>query len=187
VPARAELRARESIVKVHLKPRLGHVPLAKLAPATVTDYFAELDMRGAPHVFKVLRAALNHAVRMDLILANPCDRVRPPRPAEFRPTLWTVEETIGFLAEVRNTRAGLYPLFLTEVTTGLRLGEILALTWRNIDLEARAMRMSGPARGEAAAVILRWRLSNQSLINTGWCNEQSANGARGESGRRDCV
>lgn len=137
-----ELRARESIVKVHLKPRLGHVPLAKLAPATIRDYFAGLNMRGAPHVFKVLRAALNHAVRMDLILANPCDRVTPPRPAEFRPTLWTVEETVRFLAVVRDMRPGLYPLFLTEVTTGLRLGEILALTWRSIDLDARVLRVT---------------------------------------------
>lgn len=131
-----EHRRREQIIRLYLKPRLGHIPLAKLAPATLTEFFTGLEGRSAYHVFKVLRAALNYAVRMDLILANPCDRVTPPRPAEFRPMLWTVEETIRFLDECRRTGPHHYPLFLTEIATGLRLGEILAVTWRNVDLQA---------------------------------------------------
>lgn len=131
-----ELRRRQSIIRVHLKPRLGHVPLAKLAPATIQEYVTGLTCRSAWHIFKVLRAALNHAVRMDLILSNPCDRVTAPRQPRHKPTLWTVEETVRFLAECRRSSPRWYPLFMTEVSTGLRLGELLALQWRDVNLDA---------------------------------------------------
>ena len=138
-----ELRRREQIVRLHLVPRLGHIPLAKLAPATIEDLFASLgENRSAYHVFKILRSALNHAVRTDLILANPCAKVTPPKPAEFHPMLWTVEETILFLRTCRDRAPHLYPLFLTEISTGLRLGELLALTWRHIDLDAGVIRVT---------------------------------------------
>lgn len=137
-----ELRRREEIVRIHLTPRLGHIPLAKLAPATIEDFFASLgENRSANHIFTVLRTALNHAVRTDLILANPCGKVTGPKPAVFHPTLWTVEETVRFLRRCQTDSPHLFPLFLTEISTGLRLGELLGLSWRNVDLETGVVRV----------------------------------------------
>lgn len=137
-----ELRRREQIIRLYLKPRLGHVPLAKLAPGTIADYFASLEVRSAYHIFKALRAALNYAVRMDLILANPCDRVTPPKPAAFQPTLWTVEETVQFLEECWRSGPQYYPFFLASISTGARLGELLALRWRDVELGKGVVRIT---------------------------------------------
>ncbi len=130
---------RECIVRLHLKPRLGHIPLAKLAPGTVEEFFASTDSPSANHWFKVLRAALNHAVRLGLILSNPCGIVGAPRSRKFRPTLWAAEETLRFLVAARTSRN--YALWLTEVTTGLRLGELLGLRWRDVDLGHGVLRV----------------------------------------------
>ncbi|MGQ0548185.1 MAG: tyrosine-type recombinase/integrase [Armatimonadota bacterium] len=137
-----ELRRREQLIRLHIKLRLGHIPIAKLAPATLEDFFAGLKTRSAHHIFKVLRAALNHAVRLDLILANPCDRVTAPRPAVFRPTLWTVEETLRFLEECHRSSPKNVPFFLTAVATGARLGELQGLRWRDVDLDAGVIRIT---------------------------------------------
>ncbi len=127
-----EQRRRESIVRVHLKPRLGHVPLARLAPATLEEYFASLECRSAPNIYKMLRAALNHAVRLDYILANPLDRVTTPKVPKYRATIWSVDDTLRFLETARRISAH-YTLYLAEISTGLRLGEILGLQWRGTD------------------------------------------------------
>ena len=121
------------------QPRLGHVPLAKLAPATLEEYFAGLNTRSAYRVFKVLRAALNHAVRLGLIMSNPTEPVTAPRRCEHHPLLWTIEETLRFLDECRRSSPPYYPVFLAAVATGARLGELLGVRWRDVDLDAGVM------------------------------------------------
>ena len=130
---------REQIIRLHLKPRLGHVPLAKLAPVTLEEFFAGLNTRSAYHVFKALRAALNHAVRLGLIMSNPTEPVTPPRRCQHHPLLWTVEETLRFLDECRRSSPHYYPVFLAAVATGARLGELLGVRWRDMDLDAGVM------------------------------------------------
>ncbi len=127
------VRRRESIARVHLKPALGYVPLAKLAPATIQEFVSGLKGRSARYIFVILRSALRHAVKMELILADPTERVTPPRTATFEPIPWTVDETIRFLAECKTSAPDYWPLFLTAATTGLRQSELLGVTWRNVD------------------------------------------------------
>lgn len=85
-------------------------------------------------VFKFLREALNRAVELGLIAANPCAHVQPPTPEKFKRTVFTQDEMGRFLAEaLRSSRYG--PFYLILAGTGLRPGEALALMWRHVDLE----------------------------------------------------
>lgn len=137
-----ELRARECLIRRHIKPRLGHIPLAKLAPATVEEFFATLQRVDPQRIFKILRAALNHAVRLQLILANPCDPIETPKAREYRPVLWTPEEALQFLAEARRS-SHYYPLYLLLITTGIRPGgEVVAILRRDVDLDHGVLHMS---------------------------------------------
>lgn len=124
---------RESIVRIHLKPKLGHIPLSKLAPATIQEFVSGLEGRSARYIFVILRSALRHAVKMELILADPSERVTPPKASTYEPVLWTVEETIRFLAACKDSAPHDWPLFLMASTTGLRRSELLGATWRNLD------------------------------------------------------
>ncbi len=138
--ATSDLRPRtvkdyEDVARLYLGPILG-VRLADLEPVHVLLVLEPL--RGRPRsalkTFRILHRLLNYAVRLGYLTENPCDRVDPPKYAPTRRRLWNVEELGLFLAASRDHR--LHPLFLLLATTGLRIGEALALRWSDLDLEA---------------------------------------------------
>lgn len=95
--------------------------------------------RTVQYVHAVLRSALQHAVREELVARNvarivetpqvPRQEVRPLDPAEVR----------TLLKAARPHR--LYALWLLLVSVGLRRGEVLALTWDDIDFDRRQLRV----------------------------------------------
>jgi len=96
-----------------------------------------LSVTTANHARTVLGTALQDAVRDGLIPNNPAQLARP-LPAERREvTPLTMEQLDTILAHVRPTRW--YPLYLLAARLGMRQGEILALTWDDVDLDARTL------------------------------------------------
>ncbi|MCX9192002.1 site-specific integrase [Carbonactinospora thermoautotrophica] len=129
----------ESFVRLDLKPGLGKKRLDKLTPADVTTFLAQRRRAGdSEHqlqaMHSILRNALQHAVRMDLVHRNAAELVKAPRPGrrKFRP--WTVKEALAFLASARDH--SLFAAFLMILMLGLRKGEVLGLAWEDLDLDA---------------------------------------------------
>jgi integrase len=129
---------REKTVANHIRPRLGPVKLAKLTALHVESFYADLrnDHVGAwavRHAANALGAALNHAARLKLIPANPAAAV--PKPSEpKREMLCLTQEQAHFLLSASHGRA-VYPLLAVALGTGCRQGEILALTWDDVDID----------------------------------------------------
>lgn len=132
----------ESIVKLYLTPRIGSVPLQKLAPAQIEKLYADLLATGLSdrtvlHAHRALHCALRRAVRLRLIPANPADAVDAPKPKR---TEMHVLDVAGMNRLLRLLREGddslLHMAALVAVTTGLRRGELLALRWADVDLDA---------------------------------------------------
>jgi len=128
----------EEIVRLHLKPHLGNIPLHRLRPAHVQRLYAALQEAGKHpktilHVHRTLHAALEAAVRLEVVVRNVCDAVRPPRvpPSERRAL------TEGELARVIRAAEGtrLHVPVLLAALCGLRRGEVLGLRWEDVDLE----------------------------------------------------
>ena len=74
----------EHIVRAHLDPGLGRVRLAKLAPHDVAAWLRRHQKNGASarttrYARSVLRAALNQALRWELVLRNAAALTDPPR------------------------------------------------------------------------------------------------------------
>jgi len=139
----------EEIVKRHLIPALGGIPLHKLQPAQVQTYLRESQESGrirgkgalspltVKHHFSVLRKALNCAVRWQVVGRNVCDAVDAPRVVTKERQAFT-EDEIHTL--VRSTDGGRYgPLVLIAASTGMRLGEVLASTWADLDTDHGAI------------------------------------------------
>lgn len=147
-PARAAktVRTYEGVVRVHLKPGLGHVRLRALAPMDIQRLLNAkaskgLSRRSVQMIREVLRNALRGAVRMGYLPRNPAEHVSAPVPDRRRVRPLNASELRAFLAAAPQDRLG--ALFVTVVGLGLRQGEALALRWEDIDLEAPTLAVDG--------------------------------------------
>jgi integrase len=119
-----------------------------------------LSPRTVRYVATILHKVLGQAVRDGLLLKNPADAATPPsareaKPPEMHP--WTEPQLAAFLGWARENSQS-YALWHTLAYTGARRGEMLALRWRDADLDAGTVtirRSAGMVRnaGEGAAVV----------------------------------
>ncbi|MEU5973872.1 site-specific integrase [Streptomyces sp. NPDC047315] len=84
----------------------------------------------------VLRSALSNAVAEELILKNVAALVKVRSARRTRRKPWSVEEARQFLESARAAGDPLYPAYVLILVLGFRRGEVLGLTWSNVDLEA---------------------------------------------------
>jgi integrase len=129
----------EQFVRVHLTPALGKIKLAKLTPAHVRGLYRDrlnsgLAPRTVLHTHRVFSKALKQAAADGLIPRNPTAPVKPPQPRreEIRPLN---REQVRALFEAASGDR-LEALYVLAVTAGLRRGELQALKWEDVDLEA---------------------------------------------------
>ena len=146
----------EEWIYVHAIPGLGHIPLNKLTQADCQKFLNEMKANGrkthrdtkGPEMaersvrscYHVIRMALDRAIKDGLIKKNPILGVKlpPPEPKEMK--VLSKEEIQRFLIQAK--AEGMYELFLLELTTGLRRGEILALTWDDLNFETGELHIS---------------------------------------------
>jgi integrase len=102
---------------------------------------------------KVLRAALTYAFKKQMIDRNAAADAEMPR-VEHRPaTVWTPDQTRRFLEATRDDR--MHALWRITALRGLRQGELLALTWADVDLDgARLMVRKSKTRSGVRDVAL---------------------------------
>jgi integrase len=102
---------------------------------------AGLAPRTAAQAYRALSAALRQAVRWQLLGVNPAAAVQPPR-AERTHLGVPDAATVGrVLAAARGTR--LHTPLVLAATIGMRRGEVLALRWSQVDLDAGLARVVG--------------------------------------------
>jgi len=133
------LQRYQEIIRLHLVPRLGRIPLAKLTPAHVermmNDALAQgASPRSACHHRAVLRTALNVAMRWGLLGRNVASLAGPPRVPEREIRALSKGDARALLEAVRGDR--LEALFTVALALGLRQGEALGLRWPDVDLDA---------------------------------------------------
>jgi integrase len=120
-----------------IAPVIGDRRLRDLKPAHVARVKVNLAETGlsatsVAYALKVLSMALGVAVARKQLAENVALAVKRPK-VKPRVRYWTGEQLRGFLDSVRGDR--LYPLWLLAVTTGARRGEVLGLSWDNINLD----------------------------------------------------
>ncbi|MEH0938666.1 tyrosine-type recombinase/integrase [Micromonospora psammae] len=95
--------------------------------------------RTARDAWTTLRAALNNAVRDELLTRNPAAllRVAKPRPRTDKP--WSVDEVRQFLESARADGDPLYAAYVLILVLGLRRGEVLGLRWEDVNLTANEL------------------------------------------------
>lgn len=138
-------RRHSDLVRVHLKPALGHVRLAKLTPGQVQTMInaklaAGLSPRTVQYVRGILRTALGRAMRWGYIGINVAALTDPPKVPRHEVAALSTGEARALLAAVEEHR--LSALFVTALATGMRQGELLGVSWKDIDLDAGTLRVT---------------------------------------------
>ena len=137
----------QEIVHKNLIPALGHHQLTKLQPLHIQAFYSDMLDHGRKnsdggglspltvrHYHRVLRKALHDAVRWRLLARNPAEAADPPQVVRKEMKVLTLVEVTLLLQSAQDSR--FYIPILLAVTTGLRRGEILALRWEDVDLDA---------------------------------------------------
>jgi len=141
-------------VERYLIPRIGGLRLQSLRPAMLSKLYRDLAERGGrdggplsastvAHVHRTLRKALTDAVRVEQVLAtNPAERAKLPRTRRGEPgTIWSAAQLATFLEQAATHR--LASFFRLAAYTGARRGELLALRWPALDLDAAEVTLRG--------------------------------------------
>lgn len=163
-------------MRLHVIPQLGSLPLASLTSVRIRALYRELETSGrADHregeglsartvryVAQILHAALEEAVDSGQLQRNPADPKRAKPPSSRQATApemhpWTAAQLAAFLGWAAGN-SQLHAAWHVLAMTGMRRGELLALRWRDIDLDAGAVsirRSVGVVRvhGEGASLV----------------------------------
>jgi integrase len=124
------------VVTHHLVPAIGHVRLQALTPSHVERLLADLEGTVSPkyarNIHATLRRALGQAVRTGLVSRNVAARefVDAPRVTPSEPEALSVGEVERLRSAWADDR--LAGLFEVAVRTGLRMGELLGLSWSDV-------------------------------------------------------
>ena len=133
------------IVKNHIIPSIGKIPLALLSPQNIQKMYSDklesgLAPRSVRYVHIVLHRALQTALKWHKITVNPADSVDIPKAQHTEMQIWNESEIIQFLEAARSTPY--HCLFYLAIFSGARRGELLALRWQDADLKTGQLSIS---------------------------------------------
>jgi len=149
ISAKTAERYRQLIDR-QIIPYLGAIVLQRLRAANVVSWHTKLlhegrhdgdplSPRTVGHAHRVLRKALADACRGELLTRNPAALVQPPKADTEEMQILSAEQVRGVLGGLKGT-----PIFAPVVlllSTGMRRGELMALRWGDIDLEAGKLKV----------------------------------------------
>jgi integrase len=141
------------LVRLHMTPHIGNIPLARLTPTRVKALYRHLESEGRAdgaegglsaksvrYIATVLHKAVKDAVTDGLIASNPCDKADPPPArAAISPemTVWEVDQVRQFLGWApEGLTPTLFNIYQLGLATGARRGELLALRWSDVSLDS---------------------------------------------------
>lgn len=167
-----------STMKNHIFPYIGDIPLGQLTPAMLDDMYSNIKAKGLSasvvrYSHRIMSVSLEHARKYHYIESNPAKNILTKFGKDGKtPDPYTIEQMQQLFANIIGTEwemiiilAGLY---------GLRMGEILGLRWRNVDLENKTfsvveqMPFAVPATTKVVLEMAPVKAGERTLPITDW-------------------
>lgn len=156
------------IVHQHINPTLGEIKLRDLKPHQVQNLYTKkladgISPRTTRLIHSVLHNALNHALKIGLVVRNVSDMTTLPKVPRKEMKTLDDYQVLQLLQAAEGTRMRV--LFRIAVTTGLRQGEILGLKWSDLDWQTGRLQIQRQVQ----------RRKGEGLV---FCEPKSASGRR---------
>ena len=145
----------ENNIRLYIRPRLGDIPLNKLTTNDIQQFINWMRQDGRSeyresrgeglsantirHCCGLCRRALEKAVTEKLIVRNPAEECKLPPARRMEMRLLSREELQKLLIQAK--AEGYYEVFLLELTTGLRVGELMAFQWDDLNFNTGELRI----------------------------------------------
>lgn len=120
-------------------PHLGKILISDLRPDRIQRYYEHmLTKEGSSEhqvstIHKVLRLALNHAMKMGYIARNPAVGTTPPKPKQKEMSFYDENQVQVFLDAALEIGDRFYPIYYMAIHTGMRQAELMGLKWSDLD------------------------------------------------------
>lgn len=123
--------------KNHIKPVFGHRKITSIKPYEIQKLWTNKLKTHSSSTVNRLHTIMNKIykqfVKWEEIKHNPLDNIDKPRLVYGKTEVWTKEEVNKFLFHAKEYQS--YIVFFLAIHTGMRLGEVLALHWDDIDFK----------------------------------------------------
>lgn len=166
-PRKRSARFDESMTRLRIGPRLGHLRLNQLTRSAIQEFHTSLKAEGlagatCDHHIKMIRHALNLAVQWDLLDRNPATKV-PLFREDNRLENYMDDEQLQKLMEIlkSDSNRNVCNLALFLLSTGARLNEALQAEWSQIEKQTRVWRI--PATNSKSKKIRSIPLNDSAL------------------------
>ena len=140
----------EGSLRVHVKPRMSKILLTAVTTDDIQGMYADLLKNGKAKgkkteepeglspssirkIHNMMRKAFTQAVKQGMILKNPVFDTKPVKVVRQEVRPMTEEQAKKLLLQAKDDR--LYAGILLDFATGLRRGELVALSWDDLDLD----------------------------------------------------
>jgi len=157
------------IIDNHIVPALGSFPIQQLKPKQIQQYYTMLinDKKLSSNTVRkhhdLLNTALKLAVRQDVLLRNPIDKVDSPKITRKEVSCYNPEQLTKLYELVKGDRLEIVVKLAGYL--GLRREEICGLKWESIDFDKRIIRINS-ARTSVGTQIIEKSTKNESSKRT---------------------
>ena len=162
------IRGYESRFKMYILPAFGKMKLSEISTVACQQFLVNtlnngrikdrekkgpaLSLSTVTGIRRTLNSCLQKAVDEGILIKNPCSKVKLP--AGSKPEMKTMkkEELGAFMEEAK--RSGCYEFYYLELSTGLRLGEICALEWSDLDVKNKTISVKRSAQKIKGEIVI---------------------------------
>ena len=129
----------KSLYKNHIMPYLGDKKLSQIGVEDIQGFKSKLQEKGlggqmVKHNLRLVRQMLNHAVDWGYLVNNPAKKVRyPSLPKGDKQMEENVLEPANVRLFLEHAPEKWKPFFLVAIVGGMRIGELIAMKWGNLD------------------------------------------------------